>query len=194
MSKVLLGLLLLAGLPRGLWGQASATGVLVEMAAQAGVIFSGEVASVARHDDLGYVEVGFRVDAAVRGCTAGGAYTVREWAGRWLGHSERYRVGQRLLMLLTAPGPAGLSAPVYGSDGAIPILPGAPATAADEGVPAGPMVDLRLLTARVVPAQAGAVHNHLIVVGPIAIDGTAAAWPALTDVLALLRGGASAAR
>ena len=202
MLKVLLLLVLLLvllGAPRGLWGQAGAAGVLAEMATHAGVIFSGEVVSVARHDQQGFVEIRFQVDAAVRGCVAGGPYTVREWAGRWVGHSERYRVGQRLLMLLTPPGPAGLSAPVYGTDGAIPVVAGATGTLGDVGVAAQTIVDLRLLAARVAatpvvptPVQAGAVHNNLIVVGPIAMDGTAAVWPALADVLLLLRGGSFA--
>ncbi len=193
MSKVLL-LLLLMALPAGLRAQSAAAGVLVEMATHAGVIFAGEVAAVRRHDPQGYVEIEFRVDSAVRGCATGGTYRVREWAGRWLGHSERYRAGQRLLMMLTAPGPAGLSAPVYDTDGAIPIVGGSAGTADDAGVAAEPVVDLRLLAARVVPATAADTRNNLIIVGPVAVDGSTAAWPSLTDVLALLRGGAVAAR
>lgn len=193
MSKVLVWLVLV-GCSRGLWGQAGgAAGVLVEMAAQAGVIFAGQVLSVTRHDEQGYVEIGFQVDSAVRGCAAGGGYTVREWSGRWVGHSERYKVGQRLLMLLTAPGPAGLSAPVYGTDGAIRIVAGGIAGTADAGA-VETTVDLRLLAARVVPVAAGTVHDDSIPLLPVAVDGSAAVWPALTGVLTLLRGGVSAGR
>ena len=67
---------------------------------------------------------------------------LREWGGLWEGTDERYRVGQRLLMLLHAPGASGLSSPVSGMDGAIPLLAGASATAE-------PMVDLRWVAARV---------------------------------------------
>ena len=183
MSKVLL-LLLLCGAARA---QSAAT-VLVEMASHAGVIFAGEVLSVTRHDPAGFVEIQFQVDSSVLGCTTGQTYTVREWAGRWVGHSERYRPGQRRLMLLTAPGPAGLSAPVYGTDGALPIVPGA-AVSAD--VAAEPVVDVRLLTARA-PATTP-THNNLLIVAPISMDDSAA-WPALTNILALLRGGLVAPR
>ena len=103
---------------------------------------------------------GFRVDQAVRGCDAGGIYTVREWAGLWTGQAERYRVGQRLLMLLTAKGAGGMSAPVNGMDGAIPVVANVaprlmrngvvPAdTATDEAAgSASGLVDLRWVRAR----------------------------------------------
>ena len=184
MSKVLILLLLLV--PAASRAQASA---LVEMASQAGVIFAGEVVSVAHHDAQGYVEVQFHVSSAVLGCTPG-LYTVREWAGRWAGHPERYLPGQRLLMLLTAPGPSGLIAPVYGSDGAIPILPGATGTLGDVGPAAEPVVDLRLLATRVPPVDSTGTHTDLLVMSPVALDGTA--WPALSNILALLRGGKGA--
>ena len=90
----------------------------------AGVIFAGRVAAVRRLDGdggaTGVVEIDFAVDDAVRG-VSGGTYTLREWAGLWAGN-EPFRVGQRYLMLLHAPGRAGLSSPVGGADGAIPIL------------------------------------------------------------------------
>lgn len=187
MSKVLL-LLALITLPAVARAQAAA-GVLVEMASHAGVIFAGQVVSIAHHDAQGFVEIQFQVDAAVVGCKTNSTYTVREWAGRWAGHPERYLPGQRLLMLLTRPGPAGLSAPVYGSAGAIPIVAGASGTLGDVGAAAEPLVDLRLLATRVAPADTTGTQIHLVIVDPIAVDGTAAVWPALGNVLALLRGG-----
>lgn len=94
------------------------------MSRLAGVIFAGQVIAVRRHDALngatGVVEIDFAVDEAIRG-VSGGAYTLREWAGLWPAGEEPFRAGQRYLMLLHAPGPAGLSSPVGGSDGAIPI-------------------------------------------------------------------------
>ncbi len=132
------------------------------MASHAGVIFAGEVASIARHDERATLKCGFAWIRAVLGCRAGAAYTVREWAGRWVGHGARYQVGQRLLMLLAPPGAAGLSAPVYGVDGAVPITPGAVGTATDLGLAPGPLVDLRLLAARVaVGATDGGTRHQL---------------------------------
>jgi hypothetical protein len=97
---------------------------LHQLSDAAGVIFVGEVIAI-RHragenGASGIAEVDFRVDQAIRGCSTG-IYTLREWAGLWSGGDQRYRVGQRLLMLLHAPNPAGVSSPVGGMDGAIPI-------------------------------------------------------------------------
>jgi hypothetical protein len=39
----------------------------------------------------------------------------------WVAGDARYRVGQRLLMFLHAPGASGMSSPVGGADGVIPI-------------------------------------------------------------------------
>jgi hypothetical protein len=96
------------------------------MAQLAGVIFTGQVVAVRRHQAAagsgaaGVVEIEFAVEDAVRG-VRGGTYTLREWAGLWPGGDEPFRVGQRYLMLLHSPGAAGLSSPIGGMDGAIPI-------------------------------------------------------------------------
>lgn len=98
---------------------------LHQMSDQAAVIFAGQVVAIRRYDQdsaaSGFVEIEFRVDQAVRGCTAGVPYLLHEWAGLWTGGVPRYRIGQRLLMFLHAPGPTGLSSPIGGMDGAIPI-------------------------------------------------------------------------
>ncbi len=111
----------------------------------AGVIFTGQVVAVKRHDPAngaaGVVEIQFAVEDAVRGVT-GGTYTLREWAGLWPGGNEPFRVGQRYLMLLHTPSAAGLSSPVGGMDGAIPIRGG---TTGDSRV-----VDLGWVATRVV--------------------------------------------
>jgi hypothetical protein len=126
--------------------------VLHELSDQADVIFAGQVLAI-RHPSSGVVEVDFRVHDAIRGCTAGTAYTLREWDGLWVVNNQRYRVGQRLLMLLHAPGAAGMSSPVSGLDGAIPIrLSGggeAADSSADSSAPQRPYVDLRWLGAKV---------------------------------------------
>ncbi len=128
--------------------------VLHQMSDRADVIFVGQVVAIRPHDGdgmgAGFVEVDFEVDQAIRGCT-GGAYVLREWAGLWSGDANRYRVGQRLLMMLHAPGASGLSSPVGGLDGAIPIRGVADASPLTTAVanPPVPIADLRWLGAKV---------------------------------------------
>jgi hypothetical protein len=131
------------------------TDVLHRMSDRADVIFMGQVLAVRRHqtggEAAGVVEVEFRVDQAIRGCAAGTPYTLREWGGLWVAGNQRYRVGQRLLMLLHAPSAGGMSSPVDGIDGAIPIRQGSTATpmSAASAAPALPYVDLRWLGVKV---------------------------------------------
>ena len=98
---------------------------LHQMSDAAGVIFAGEVTAIRQrageNGASGVVEVDFRVDEAIHGCSAGGIYTLREWAGLWAGGDARYRAGQRLLMFLHAPGAGGMSSPVGGADGVVPL-------------------------------------------------------------------------
>ena len=135
---------------------------LHEMSDASGVIFAGQVTSVvAVPDGKGgtgsFVQVVFRVDQAVRGCVTGGSYGLKEWAGLWANGEPRYRVGQQLVMLLRSPGVSGLSSPVGGMDGAIPIRggeseitnPGVSAADIAKAVPPVQMVDLRWIAARV---------------------------------------------
>ena len=127
--------------------------VLHQFSDKADIIFAGQVLAIRRTNN-GVVEVEFRVDQAIRGCTAGTPYILREWAGLWAGDSQRYRVGQRLLMLLHAPSAAGMSSPVGGLDGAIPIRQGGTAMppADDAATPAQPpYVDLRWLGSKAAP-------------------------------------------
>jgi hypothetical protein len=142
-------------------GISSATTALLEqMTRSAGVIFAGEVISVRRPDGYagsgqdaaeGVVTVEFRVDDAVRGCVGSSVYTLREWAGLWTG-GERYRVGQRLLMFLHTPNARGLSSPVHGAEGAIPVRGGGVAPGPYDGsaLAAGWVVDLRWVQAQAI--------------------------------------------
>ncbi|MBS1801146.1 MAG: hypothetical protein JSS95_15135 [Acidobacteria bacterium] len=124
-------LLLALGLPSALSAQDTAPtpqtieDALRQMSDAAGVIFTGEVTAIRQrageNGASGVVEIDFRVDEAIRSCSAGGTYTLREWVGLWAANDTRYRVGQRLLMLLHAPGAGGMSSPVGGTDGAIPL-------------------------------------------------------------------------
>jgi hypothetical protein len=121
---------------------------LHQMSDKAGVIFVGRVSEVRRLGSgnvaAGVVEIRFEVEQAVRGCSAG-VYVLREWVGLWEADNQRYRAGQRLLMMLHAPNAAGLSSPVDGMDGAIPIVRGGSAAlgANSSARVAPPAVDLR---------------------------------------------------
>ena len=137
-----------AGLAAGAAAPQMVTDVLQQMSERAAVIFLGQVLAVKRAGDSpGTVEVDFRVDRAIRGCSAG-EYTLHEWAGLWAVDQERYHVGDRLLMLLHAPGAAGLSSPVDGLDGAIPVRQGGSATPYAGSAAGAQYVDLRWLGAR----------------------------------------------
>ncbi len=193
---------------------ADTTGALTDMAGQAGVIFVGHVMSITRNDAAGFVDVRFGIDQPVSGCPATNEYGVREWVGLWVGHADRYQVGQRFLMMLHLPGPSGMSAPVGGVDGAIPLVAagagpvmGADGTvAADTGPGAlsGLAVDLRWVQARAlrtVETQKGSQARS-------AVDTTAVGRPVtaavagigdatqvtLESVLAVLRGVGNASR
>ncbi len=96
--------------------------VLRSLASRASIIFVGRVVRVGRKDAQGHVDIFFRIDQPVRMPSGAKDYELREWAGLWTGGSARYFAGQRLLMLLNAPGPSGLSSPVGGLAGAIPLL------------------------------------------------------------------------
>lgn len=119
------------------------------MADLAGSIFGGQVTAVRRRDDAaGVVEIDFAVEDAVRGVAAS-VYTVREWGGLWRLGAEPFRVGQRYLLLLHAPGPGGLSSPVGGMAGAIPIQGTGPAV--------GPFVASRPASSTEVSANSAAL-------------------------------------
>lgn len=128
--------------------------VLHQMSDRADIIFAGEVTAIRPHTaettSAGFVEIDFHIDQAIRGCTAGGNYVLREWAGLWTGDAHRYEVGQRLLMLLHAPGASGMSSPVSGMDGAIPIRGGGAASLRSTAstISSAPVVDLRWLGAK----------------------------------------------
>lgn len=131
------------------------------MSRRAGVIFAGQVVAVRLHEGTagatGVIEIDFAVEDAVRG-VGGATYTLREWAGLAPSSEQPFRVGQRFLMLLHPPGAAGLSSPVGGADGAIPIRASgvAPTPAVDSEAKAFPAqtdgraVDLRWVETRVI--------------------------------------------
>lgn len=183
----------------------------------AAVIFAGRVMAVRRHEAVGgatgVVEIEFAVDDAIRGA-GGGTYILREWGGLWGAGYEPFHVGERYLMLLHAPGAAGLSSPVGGSDGSIPIRGGDGARAAasvkvaaagiSEALDGG-QVDLRWVATRAtravaygaetvarptllpVAVRAYAAAGQVDVPEPSTNDAASADGAACTTVVAMLR-------
>ncbi len=141
---------------------AGASAVLVDLASRAAVIFSGQVLAITPFK--GVVDIRFQVETPIRNCPQNGDYVLREWAGLWTAHRNRYRVGQHVLLFLTARGAAGLSAPVDVNDGIVPLVATAPQPIMDasgmvpaDAASAGLMVDLRWLQARVARTSAAPV-------------------------------------
>ncbi len=126
---------------------------LHQMSDRAAVIFIGTVAEIRRPETsspgASIVEIHFSVEQPVRGCS-GNAYTLREWGGLWNANDARFHIGQRLLLLLHAPSATGLSSPVGGMDGAIPLrASGVGVRSSDTAsISAEPVADLRWIGAR----------------------------------------------
>lgn len=88
---------------------------------RAGLIFAGTVTSITpiQSKDSGTVEsveIRFQVERSVRGPRVGQSFAIREWAGLWMS-GERYRVGERVMLFLHAPGKLGLTSLVGGRAG-----------------------------------------------------------------------------
>ena len=99
---------------------------LERLALSAGTIFSGTVIeiehAIAADAQPAFVRVKFRVDQAVRGCNAGDTVAIDEWAELWI-RGDRYRKGQRVLILLYPPSQTGFSSAVAGNVGSFTIGP-----------------------------------------------------------------------
>ena len=118
--------------------QASVAEVLRSLASRAGLVFVGQVESITPRG--GVMEIVFSVQKQVLG-DVGSTYTLREWAGQWAGGQQRYRVGQRAMVFLYAANAGGLSSPVDGMAGVVPLIP------MDADV--DPLIDVRWLAAKV---------------------------------------------
>jgi hypothetical protein len=153
----------------------SVGGELRGLASRAGVVFVGQVEKIEPRD--GAVEVTFAVQQPVLG-VVGGSYVMREWAGRWTGGQQRYWVGERAMFFLHAPsgagsggagsGGVGLSSPVDGMMGVVPVVP--------MGAKGGALLDVRWLAARV----------RRTVGAPL--EGASTGAIALTDAVTVTRG------
>lgn len=108
---------------------------LARLVQEAGVIFAGEVYAVrmpegqqnagtkgGQHSaNPDAVEVEFRVDQGVRGVTIGNPYVMREPLAEWRSQGEVLTLHKRAVVLLTKPDAAGMSRPVEGLRGVLPI-------------------------------------------------------------------------
>lgn len=112
---------------------------LHRLSSHAATAFVGQITSIQRK--AGLVEVRFRVDQPVRGDVPS-RFVLREWAGLWPPESSRYVVGQRVLAFLYGTGRTGLSSPVLGQEGLVPV--------AVQGADAPALLDIRRLAASVV--------------------------------------------
>jgi hypothetical protein len=112
--------------------------VMRSLASRAGVIFVGQVEKI--QPNGGVMDIVFSVQRRVSG-ELGDTYTLREWSGRWSGGQQRYHVGERAMIFLYPPNAAGISSPVDGMAGVVPLIP--------MGADAEPLLDVRFLAARV---------------------------------------------
>jgi len=128
----------MSALAQGTIPDATVGAALRNLASRSGVAFMGRVTEI--HRGTGVVEVVFQVERSLLGET-GATYTLREWAGLWAAGQCRYSVGQRVAIFLHAPGKAGLSSPVDGMEGILPVV--------QESADSEPLVDIRRLATRV---------------------------------------------
>jgi hypothetical protein len=134
--------------------QWSTTLRLRDTARQAGYIFAGRVLSIKfvepqAANEVATMRITFRVEQGLRGTRTGDALTIREWAGLWQG-GERYRVGERVVLLLHPPSKLGLTSPVegtrgrYGIDSQGNVVLGAGVGFEGPGIPARPLARIPL--------------------------------------------------
>ena len=134
--------------------QTAAGPSLRQMTTAAGYIFAGTVMTVERAaavhpNEVETIRITFRVDEGVRGVRTHQMLTIREWAGLW-NNGERYRPGERVVLMLYRPSQVGLTSPVGGGmgkfaldrDGNLDIAAGQSGTLARDPV-AGPWLGSR---------------------------------------------------
>jgi hypothetical protein len=117
---------------------ASVGAALRNLASRSGIAFVGRVTEIDR--GTGAVEVKFQVEQPLLG-GVGPTYTLREWIGLWAAGQSRYSLGQRVVIFLHAPGKSGLSSPVDGMEGILPVV--------QETADSEPLLDMRRVSARV---------------------------------------------
>lgn len=131
-------LLRAAALAQAVQPDTSVSAALRNLASRSGVAFVGRVTKI--DYGPGVVAVVFQVEQPLVGAV-GSTYTLREWAGLWAAGQHRYSVGQRVAIFLHAPGKSGLSSPVDGMEGIVPVV--------QESANSEPLLDVRRVAARV---------------------------------------------
>jgi hypothetical protein len=95
----------------------------------AGIIFSGQVVSVAREEgpvpqvlapNAVPISITFQVEDGILNASTGQRLTIHEWAGLWA-NGERYRAGERVFLFLYPPSRLGLTSPISGHIGRFAI-------------------------------------------------------------------------
>ena len=119
-------------------GTGDVASVMRSLSSRAGVIFVGQVEKI--EPNGGVMDIVFSVQQHVSG-EVGDTYTLREWSGRWAGGQQRYNVGERAMIFLYPPNAAGISSPVDGMAGVVPLIP--------MGANEDPLLDVRFLASRV---------------------------------------------
>lgn len=102
-------------------GHVLPAGAFAQISQAAGIIFAGRVLAVSHHpasqgESVGTIEIAFHVDRAIRGTIPGERLTISQWSGLWSG-GQRYRVGERVLLLLYPRSRLGLTSSVGGPMG-----------------------------------------------------------------------------
>ena len=97
-----------------------------QVARAAGLIFTGKVVSVESHaptqaSPVATVEAKFRVDRGIAGVHSGQLVTIREWAAIWPMQRPIRRDGSLVLFFFYPPSSAGLTSPVGGAVGQVPL-------------------------------------------------------------------------
>lgn len=150
---------------------------LRQMLDEAGIVFTGQVTAIRRvasaNGSTGATEIDFAIDDAILGVAPNTTYTLREWAGLASAGTSPFLVGRRYLMFLHAPGPSGLTSPVNGPDGAIPVLPTAAPASPDTPDAAGLAAQAALTESST--TQHSPAHNSLRIPSTSSSDALAAA-------------------
>jgi hypothetical protein len=175
--------------------------MLQQMAGQAGEIFVGRVVEIhlmgdsSRNfpdwpDGAGLVSITLQAEDCVLGCATGQLVQMREWAALWRGQPHRYTPGQRALWFLYPPNAAGVSSPVNGMLGVLPVKSTVAHSSSTETANAEtaagqsvPQVDLRWVQTAVLTNRtqvaAGAVIHPL---GEVGLVPTAATTESTSEI------------
>ena len=138
----------------------------------AGTIFTGEVTAIRQAPYSSIIEVDFHVEDAIRG-VQNSTYTLHQWITHPLFLDAPYQLGERNLLFLHALTPSGLSSPVGGQIGKIPLQ--------------NQTIDLRWLQARVERIAPPGLHPITTQVAHSEVLTLNAPVTLLTQILQTLR-------